>query len=226
MKTNNSIAFFEYLKARTEVEWENITQNDPFHPSIQPGTKWKPGLSEEELQAFEQEMGYTFPEPLRNFYRTMNGLDRPSIYIDEDNTPNPYKIFYSYPEDLNKIRSQIKWIHEANRVTPAILKARNISRIFPVWGHRFIMIDEPGHPVLSMYGNDIIFYGFTLAATLLKDHLSGNYWRQHGEPIVPFWYPGWHPYPKMPKRKRSKGVMTKYLQKIKKQVILQKRAMG
>jgi len=226
MKTDNSIAFFEHIKAVTEAEWEHIDPNDPFSPHIQPGSKWKPGLSEKALKEFEAEMEFTFPEPLRNFYRTMNGLDRPYIYIDEDNNTFSYDQFYSYPEHLNKIRSLIEWIYESTRVTPAILKARGISRIFPIWSHRFIMIDEPGHPVLSMHGNDIIFYGFTLASTFLTDHLHYPSRRQYNEPVVPFWYPGWRQNPKMPKYKRSRGVMTKWIKKMKKQVIMRHRAMG
>ncbi|NIG57620.1 SMI1/KNR4 family protein [Chitinophaga sp. Cy-1792] len=221
MKTNNSTAFFEYLKTKTESAWENTEPNENFGSYILPGTKWKPGLSADMLHAFEQEMGYTFPEPLRNFYRTMNGLE-PHPDLNEDMS----RIFYSYPEDLNKIRSRIEWIYKSTHTTPALLKARNISRIFPVWGHRFIMIDEPGHPVLSMYGNDIIFYGFTLAETFLREFLDIHSKRQYNTPVVPFWYPGWRKYPKMPKYKPRKGVMTKWIQKMKRNVILQKRAMG
>ncbi|MCW3464237.1 SMI1/KNR4 family protein [Chitinophaga nivalis] len=226
MKTNNSIVFFEYIKTRTEAKWEIIDPNDIFGPSIQPGSKWKPGLTEKMLHAFEQEIGYTFPEPLCNFYRTMNGLDRPYPHLDEDNNIITCNAFYSYPEDLNKIRSQIEWIYAATGITSAISKARNISRIFPIWGHRFIMIDEPEHPILSMFGNDIIFYGFTLGDTFLKDFLGTHGKRQYNEPVVPFWYPGWRKNPKMPKYKRNKGVMTKWIQKMKKQVILRKRALG
>ena len=226
MKTDNSIAFFEHVKAITEAEWEHIDLNDPFSSHILPGSKWKPGLSEKVLQEFEVEMGFTFPEPLRNFYRTMNGLDRARIYTDEDNNPFPYYQFYSYPEHLDKIRSQIEWIYESNRVTLAILKARAISRIFPIWGHRFIMIDEPGHPVLSMHGRDIIFYGLTLGSSFLHDHLHYASRRKCNEPVVPFWYPGWNKGPQMPKCRHRKGMMTKWNRKMKMQVIMQHRTMG
>lgn len=226
MKTNNSIAFFEKVKTITETKWAHIDSNDPIAIFIQPGTKWKPGLSEQALLEFEKEMGFTFPAPLRNFYQTMNGLDRSDIEADEDNNASPYLHFYSYPEHLNDIRSQIEWIYESTGVTPAIVKAKGISRIFPVWGHRFMMVDEPGHPVLSMYGNDIIFYGHTLADTFLVDHLGYPLWREHNEPVVPFWYPGWRKYPKMPKYKPNKGVMTKYIKELKRKITMQHRAMG
>ncbi|NML35593.1 SMI1/KNR4 family protein [Chitinophaga sp. G-6-1-13] len=225
MKPNNSLAFFEHLKAETEATWAKVAPDDPF-ASAAPGSKWLPGLSEEELQAFEKEMGFSFPEPLRNFYRTMNGLDRPYINTDEDgNTWESYRI-YSYPRDIDRIHSKIEWIYDSCRITPAIAKARGISRIFPVWSHRFMMIDEPGHPMLSMHGNDIVLYAFTLAEICKIDLGSTHGLRRHGEPNVRFWYPGWRKNPKMPKRRRRIGVMTKWLRVMKKKVLLQHRAMG
>jgi hypothetical protein len=226
MKLDNSILFFENLKSITEAKWEHIDPNDPFAPLLQPGSKWKPGLSDELLHAFEKEMGFKFPEPLRNFYRTMNGVDRPYIYIDENNNSTEYNQFYSYPDHLELIRSGIKWIYESNHVTPDVLTIRGISRIFPIWSHRFIMIDKPGHPILSMHDNDIIFFAFTLAAACRIDVLDIQGRRQYNQPVVPFWYPGWHKYPKMPKYKRDRGVMTKWIRKMKKQVVMQYRAMG
>ncbi|MBC9910343.1 SMI1/KNR4 family protein [Chitinophaga varians] len=225
MKPDNSLTFFRRLKAETEAKWAQLAPNDPY-ASIDPGTKWLPGLSEEELHAFEKEMGFPFPEPLRNFYRTMNGVDRPFIYTYEDGSTSEDNRFYSYPQDIGRIRSMIAWVYEDCGITPAIAKARGISRIFPIWGHRFMMIDEPGHPVLSMYGNDIIFYGSTLAALCKKDLGSTHGMRQHGEPTVRFWYPGWQKNFKMPKRRRRVGVMTPWLRVMKKNVLLQHRAMG
>jgi len=39
-----------------------------------------------------------------------------------------------------------------------INEIKNISRIFPVFYHRFMLIDHKKHLVLSMYGNDIILW--------------------------------------------------------------------
>lgn len=225
MKPNNSLAFFEYLKVETEAKWAQLELNDPY-VSVNPGTKWLPGLSEEELQAFEKEMGFPFSEPLRNFYRTMNGVDRPFIYTYDDGSITEDNRFYSYPRDIDRIRDKIEWVYDACRITPAIVKARGISRIFPVWSHRFMMTDEPGHPILSMHGNDIIFYAFTLAELCRKDLVSTHGVRRHGEPTVRFWYPGWRKNPKMPKCRRRTGVMTKWLRGMKKKVLLQHRAKG
>jgi hypothetical protein len=48
MKADNSIAFFKHMKAVTEAAWEHNDLEDPFAPRVQPGTKWKPGLSEQD----------------------------------------------------------------------------------------------------------------------------------------------------------------------------------
>jgi hypothetical protein len=156
----------------------------------------------------------------------MNGLDRQYSYIDEDNNANPYIWYYSFPEHLDQIKSDIEWIHDSTGVTPAKIKEKEISRIFPVWGHRFIMVDEPGHPLLSMHGDDIVFWAPTLAAACLKDLSKTSSRRLRKKTVVRFWYPGWRQNPRMPKQRRSRGVMAKWLRKIKKQRLLQYRAMG
>ena len=77
----------------------------------------KKGLSEEQLQEFEKVMGFEFPLPLRNFYLTMNGLDKPCINVygnsGEDAAFQP--IFYSFPDDLDLIKENIDWIYKKNK---------------------------------------------------------------------------------------------------------------
>lgn len=225
MKPDNSLIFFEQIKAETEAKWAEIEPNNPFAAAA-PGAKWLPGLSEETLKAFETAIGFSFPVPLRNFYRTMNGLDRPYIVTDGEGDRQEYHWYYSYPRDLDRIRDTIKRVYDSCHITSAMGKARGISRIFPVWGHRFMMIDEPGHPILSMCGDDIVFFAFTLAELCKTELLATHQLRRHGEPTVRFWYPGWRKNPVMPKRRRRIGVMTKWLCVMKKQVLLQHCAMG
>jgi hypothetical protein len=50
-----------------------------------------------------------------------------------------------------------------------------LSRIFPIFGHRFIMVDpnsDGKRPVLSMYGNDIIPWAPFLQWAFVRDHLK------------------------------------------------------
>lgn len=139
---------------------------------IQEGSKWKKGLSETELEDFQQQLNITFPESLKNYYRTMNGLNKSGI----DNNGGEGEIdfgptFYSYPDDIPIIKSTIEWTMEANRVTKEIIKEQNVPSIFPYLGHRFLILDHE-EVVLSMYGNDIILWGDNLSMGIATDIFS------------------------------------------------------
>jgi hypothetical protein len=63
--------------------------------------------------------------------------------------------FYSYPDDLDKMKSLIEWIMQNNNVTDDIVNTQNVPSIIPCLGHRFLILDTE-ETVLSMFGNDII----------------------------------------------------------------------
>jgi len=74
------------------------------------------------------------------------------------------------------------------------IESLKISRIFPVYGHRFMLIDIPGNPILSMYGDDIIYYSDNLSKLLVNEIFAGevynnydfeNIWKSHFE--IKFW---------------------------------------
>ncbi|HET6993243.1 MAG TPA: SMI1/KNR4 family protein [Bacteroidia bacterium] len=165
-KPVNTPEYFEQIKLLSEKYWKQIKIDKTiFGFQIQPNSKWKKGLSETELREFEKAMGFDFPLPLRNFYLTMNGLDKQGINVYGDSgEPASYQpVFYSFPDDLDAIKEKINWIYKENKTDLAKLQKQKASRIFPVVSHRFMLIDEPGQPILSMYGKDIIYW---------KDNLS------------------------------------------------------
>lgn len=166
---------FLRIKEKTESLWANKELDRAIYGfQIEQGTKWRPGLSESELCRFEEEMGFSFPEPLKAFYRVMNGLDHKQVNIyGESGEPYAYSSsFYSYPEGLERVRERINWIYEANGLTAERVKEENIPRIFPVYRHRFMVIDHPGNPILSMYGDDIIIYADSLVDLFYIDLLN------------------------------------------------------
>lgn len=171
---DNSLKFFQALKTATEAHWQSVEPDGEIYGfQTQTGTRWRPGLSAQELQAFEKEMGFTFPVGLRNYYSVMNGVDRPAINLYGGSGSTAYADqFYSYPENLENIRDRIRWILEANRLSPEDLREQGISRIFPVYAHRFVLVDHPAEPVLSMYGDDIIFYADNLSQLLAREILG------------------------------------------------------
>lgn len=169
---DDSIAFFQALKQFSEHYWQTIVlNNDIYGFQIQQGSLWKQGLTEEELVAFEQELGIFFPEALKNFYRCMNGLDRPAVNVyGESGEPYAYQhVFYSYPDDIPRIKEMIKWIEESNDLSHEEIQQEEIPAIFPIVSHRFLILDDHLQ-ILSMYGNDIIFWADNISK-LLATHI-------------------------------------------------------
>ncbi len=193
---DDSLSYFEGLKTVSELYWEETTPNNSIYGyQIMQHSKWRPGLHDEEILNFEKALGLPFPNALRNFYKTMNGLTKPGINIyGNDGTPFAYyPLFYSYPEDLELIKERIEWIYSANTITKEQLEVSGISRIFPIYSHRFLLLDVPGNPVLSMYGNDILFWADNLSKLLAIEIFNkiedGRYFEsnQKALPLIKFW---------------------------------------
>jgi len=165
---NSSVEFFIEIKHLSEKYWSEYDINpDIVGFQIQNGTKWKKGLSEKELSDFQAELNIEFPEELKNFYRTMNGLDKKGINVFGSNgtEPNFNPIYYSYPDDLKQFRENINWIYESN---DAKMENAEIPKIFPVTGHRFLILDG-NNQILSMYGDDIIFWSDNISKLIATD---------------------------------------------------------
>ncbi|PWN59109.1 SMI1/KNR4 family protein [Chryseobacterium viscerum] len=168
-KLDNSISSFQLIKKKSEKYWQKVDLQECWGFQIQEGSKWKKGLSEPELEDFQRQLNIKFPESLKNYYRTMNGLDKPGI--DNNGGKGEFDfgpIFYSYPDDIPIIQTRIKWIMEANRVTEDIIKSQNVPPIIPYLGHRFLILDHE-EAVLSMFGNDIILWNNNLSRGIAKD---------------------------------------------------------
>jgi len=168
---NNSLSFFESIKRESEIYWAETKPSLGISGfQIQQHTIWREGLNEVGLREFERAINMVFPTPLRNFYSVMNGLTKAGINLYGNNgTPFSYRpVFYSYPDDIALINEQIDWIYEATSVNKELL-GNSISRIFPIYGHRFMLIDAPGNPILSMYGDDIIYWADNVSKLLANE---------------------------------------------------------
>ena len=170
-KPDNSIDFFKKLKIESEKFWEVTDINRKiFGFQIQNGTKWNKGLSENELIEFQKDLKLEFPEELKNFYRVMNGLDKKGINVNGNNGEGiSFKpIYYTYPIDLELIKENINWIYESNEVNIDLIEQNEIPKIFPIIGHRFLIVDE-NKQILSMYGNDIIYWSENISKLIATD---------------------------------------------------------
>jgi hypothetical protein len=156
-------AFIE-IKQLTEELWNKRNPAKMYGYQFQPKTKWKTGLSDSEIAAFEKAMGFEFPEILRDYYSVMNGVDKESInvYGDSGYAYAYSKMLYGYPEDVKLLEDLTQSIYDENYIEKDQMKKENISRIFPVYGHCFMLIDHPKHPVLLMNGEEVLHYGNNL----------------------------------------------------------------
>lgn len=168
-KLNNSLTSFELIKQKSEQYWEQIDLEVSYGFQIQQNSKWKKGLTDEQLIDFQKQLGIQFPESLKSYYKTMNGLDKPGL----DNNGGKGEIefgpiFYSYPDDIEEIRSNINWILEANTVTKEVIIEQNVPLLFPYLGHRFLVLNKEQR-VLSMHGRDIIYWAYNLSKGIARD---------------------------------------------------------
>ena len=117
-RLDDSIESFVLIKQLSKKYWESVELEECWGFQIQAGSKWKKGLSEIELKEFEIQIGFQFPKPLKNFFRTMNGLDKPGLNNNGNQGEIEYgPTFYFFPDDIERIKSQIAWILEENKVS-------------------------------------------------------------------------------------------------------------
>jgi hypothetical protein len=180
---------FNKIKELTENYWNNIQlDKNIFGFQIQPQTKWKNGLSKNEIMEFENIMGFKFPEILFDYYTVMNGVDKnqKNLYGGKCD-PKYSKELYSFPDDVNKIKNLIQWIYEENKINKNDMESTNISKIFPIYAHRFILIDHPQNPILSMYGDDIIVFANNIIHLFYIDLLKNNNIRLNENIKITYW---------------------------------------
>jgi hypothetical protein len=186
-RLHDSIESFVLIKQLSEKNWEKVELQECWGYQIQEGSKWKKGLTGVELLDFENQMGFQFPKPLKNYFRTMNGLDKPGINntgIEMDIAYGP--TFYSYPEDVERIKEQINWILEDNKVSESDISSGKVSYILPYLGRRFLICDK-NQNVLSMHGNDIIYWAANLSQGIAKDIFGYYQTPPTHYPEISFW---------------------------------------
>ena len=86
------------------------------------------------------------------------------------------------------------WAARPSGMAAAISTARRhldgAPRMIPVFGHRYLPAGPGtfGHPVLSMYQADVIYYGADLADYIAREFGPRNQpWDNFTEATVPFW---------------------------------------
>jgi hypothetical protein len=170
---------FIEIKQLSEALWDKENPERIYGYQFQPKTKWKNGLSDSDISAFEKAVGFDFPEILRDYYSVMNGVDKESVntFRDSGCAYTYSKMLYSYPEDMRLLENLTQLIYDENYIERDTMNKKNISRIFPVYAHNFILVDHPGHPVLSMYGQEIFYSSNNLVDMLYRELLGRDEWK-------------------------------------------------
>jgi hypothetical protein len=167
---DDSTEFFETVKRQSQIYWAATDINKGLYGfQIQRNTKWKDGLTDKEIDDFGKKIDIKFSKGLRNFYKSMNGLDKPGINVyGNDGTEHTFSsVYHSYPNDIEVIKEKIEWIL-ANNLTSEKLNTDNIPKIFPVTGHRFLILDD-NNQILAMYGHNIIYWTESISKLIVND---------------------------------------------------------
>jgi hypothetical protein len=185
-KGDQSVLDSEFLaefKRLTELKWKD-TAIDPYAYGfqIQPGTRWLPGLSIEEIARYEQTLGIAFPNDLRIFLQAVNGTDLPALNVyGSQPAQQRAELFgiYSYPRDLDAIQQKIADIKADREEITAKLAEQGFTLpptagLVPIYFPRYVLCDSSpmSSVVLSIYGVDAIVYADSLREYLVKDFLG------------------------------------------------------
>jgi hypothetical protein len=174
------------LKRKTEENWRARSINPTIYGfQFQPGTGWNPGLSNEQILAYERAVGVTFPFDLKALFRVMNGTDLPTLNIyGGSGYPKRESVgVYVYPRDLEVVRKLILDANENRGTLRATLTNEGFdlvptSKLMPIYAHRYVVCDgAESSAVLSIWdAKDAIVYGNSLQEYLEREFL-GIEWR-------------------------------------------------
>ncbi|MFF0245931.1 hypothetical protein ACWEU6_37395 [Streptosporangium sandarakinum] len=179
-----------------------------------------PGLTDAEFDRIEGLYGFEFADDHRAFLST--GLPVSQPYEEGQTWEKPWPdwrngdpdelrehLDWSVRELLRDVESghwNQSWGERPGTAEAAMAAARSrlseAPRMVPIYAHRFLPAGHGtfGHPVLSMWGSDIIYYG-----TDLLDYINQEFEDPRPEPeewnpqaTVPFWRDYLRPVPQNP----------------------------
>ena len=167
---------FSRLREQTEALWSSKELDRGIYGfQFQRGTRWNPGLSAGEIDAYERELGVRFPAILCVMLSMMNGTDLPTINIYGSSGINPKESVgvLSFPRDLEHARELMAIVEEDRAEVADVLGEQGFSlepadALVPIYIHRYLVCrpNAPDGPVLSICGTDaIVCMGRTCSPT-------------------------------------------------------------
>ncbi|MFG0314738.1 MAG: hypothetical protein ACF8LL_11235, partial [Phycisphaerales bacterium] len=176
------VRFLHSLKAKTESRWAERELEAVYAFQIQQGTRWKPGLTPEQIRDYEQDVGFEFTPELRLFLSVLNGFDRPglNVYAFSGIPPIERVICYSYPRDLELVREMIARVEMVqDEILPDLQEATSRIwtrpvRFMPIYAHRFVVCPPNPGVVCSIMDDDAIVFADDLKSYLIDELLDGG----------------------------------------------------
>jgi hypothetical protein len=174
--------FLLEFKKETETRWQSCQINRGISGfQFQPGTRWNPGLTDQEIADYEKRLEVQFPNDFRGMLRVINGTDIPTLNV-YGMCGEPHRMSvgaYSFPRDLSFVKERIKEVHKDYPAIVSILSDQGFeleksAGLVPIYGHRYIVCsgDPDQSSVLSIVGTDAIVYGVSLRGYLQREFLS------------------------------------------------------
>ncbi|MFC4071794.1 hypothetical protein [Actinoplanes subglobosus] len=163
----------------------------------------QPGLTGAEFDRIEQSYGFAFADDHRAFLAA--GLPVGGSWPDWRNgDPQVLRDKLTWPVEgvLYDVEHNAYWNNgwgeRPAQTSVAVGRARKhlatVPTLVPVYSHRYLPAgrDTSGHPVMSMYQTDIIYYGMNLLDYVYQEFSAGPGIRRSDprwEPLatVPFW---------------------------------------
>jgi hypothetical protein len=178
-----SSEFLADFKRATEARWRELSINPAVYGfQFQRGTRWNPGLSEQEVTEYEAALGARFPHDFKAFLQAANGTDLPTlnVYGCCGDPPSQSVGVYSYPKDIEVLKRQIEDVRQCLPEVKNTLAEQGFdwpsgASLVPIYGHRYLVCstNPESSVVLSILdGNDAIVYGDSLKEYLQREFLS------------------------------------------------------
>jgi hypothetical protein len=168
-----------------------------------PDLQLEAGLTDDEAHAVEQEFGFAFAADHRAFLTTVLPVGpRWPDWRHGDPADLQSKLAWPVNGVLFDVEHAVCWFDgwgprpESTVEAVAVARQRlsGVPQLVPVYGHRYLPSGRElaGHPVLSVYQTDIIYYGVNLVDYLHQEFRAGPgiprsdpRWRPRA--TVPFW---------------------------------------
>jgi hypothetical protein len=190
------VPFLEWLRQQTESRWLTHTPQSVKGANVggldwQTGTRWRGGMTDDEIAAAQERFGLVFPPDHRLFLGTLHTPDPEMVGATFAGgytlVPTTGRQFHDWTGDPAVIAERIAWPlegllwsieqdhgwfaewgerprTEAHREAKVRELAAAGAQLVPICGHRYLAgsPDRVGNPVLSIYGADTIIYAGNL----------------------------------------------------------------